>query len=230
MPRDWETTASDTAALRSSIRSTTSCGATIRPHRISRPDGYRSATLTSLTGSLLMLTDRPEVYRTDRVEAARRTAPVLLTMPGQVYDVDPSRSSRLFMVDHEVSGSGPASVRGGSATATVADQLDVARPFERWTVLARTAGAPDTVRLLDLGLAPGRDYVAFDFWGKRFLAPSGIRSSADRSIQRTGSRSFALRERQSHPQCWPPTATSAVAASTSSRRAERGTLAGVSRW
>ena len=57
-----------------------------------QPDGYRAATLTSLTGSVLMLTDRPEVYQTDRVEAARRTAPVLFTRPGQLYDVDPSRS------------------------------------------------------------------------------------------------------------------------------------------
>ena len=30
---------------------------------IARADGFRSATITSLTGSLLMLTDRPEVYR-----------------------------------------------------------------------------------------------------------------------------------------------------------------------
>ena len=167
---------------------------------ISRPDGYRSATLTSLTGSLLMLTDRPEVYRTDRAEAARRTAPVLLTMPGQVYDVDPSRSSRLFMVEHEVSGSGPRPFEADQRLQQSLYQLDVARPFERWTVLARTAGAPDTVRFVDLGLVPGRDYVAFDFWGKRFLG--AFRDTfAGGPIDTTYLvQVVCLRERQSHPQ------------------------------
>jgi alpha-galactosidase len=136
---------------------------------ISRADGYRSATITSLTGSLLMLTDKPDVYRGDRVEAARRTAPVLFTLPGQAYDVDPTRSSRLSLVEHEVSGSGPRPFEADQRLHQTLYQLDIARPFERWTVLARTAGAPDTLRVTDLGLPAGRQYVAFDFWGKRFL-------------------------------------------------------------
>ena len=57
--------------------------------QLTAPDAYRAATLASLTGSLLMLTDRPEVYRTPRAEIAKRTAPVLFTRPEQIYDVDP---------------------------------------------------------------------------------------------------------------------------------------------
>ena len=167
---------------------------------ISRDDGYRSATITSLTGSLLMLTDRPEVYRSDRVEAARRTAPVLFTVPGQVYDLDPSRSSRLFMVDHEVSGSGPRPFEADQRLQQTLYQLDVARPFERWTVLARTTGAPESIRFTDLGLTPGRDYVAFDFWGKRFLGSfrdSLVTGAVDPVFQ---VQVLCLREQQSHPQ------------------------------
>jgi alpha-galactosidase len=167
---------------------------------ISRADGYRSATITSLTGSLLMLTDRPEVYRTDRVEAARRTAPVLFTLPGQVYDIDPSRSGRLSMADHEVSGSGPRPFEADQRLQQTLYQLDIARPFERWTVLARTAGAPDTVRAIDLGLSPGRDYVAFDFWKKRFLGgfrDTLVLGTVDPDIQ---VQVVCLRERQPHPQ------------------------------
>lgn len=167
---------------------------------IARPDGYRSATITSLTGSLLMLTDRPEVYRSERVEAARRTAPVLFTMPGQVYDIDPSRTSRLAMVEHEVSGSGPRPFEADQRLQQALYQLDIARPFERWTVLARTAGAPDTLRMIDLGLTPGREYVAFDFWGKRFLGvfrDTFIGGVIDTSYQ---VQVICLRERQSHPQ------------------------------
>ena len=123
---------------------------------ISRADGYRSATITSLTGSLLMLTDRPEVYRSERVEAARRTAPVLFTVPGQVYDIDPSRSSRLAMVEHEVSGSGPRPFEADQRLQQTVYQLDIARSFEEWTVLARTPGAPDGLAVSDLGLEIGR--------------------------------------------------------------------------
>ncbi len=167
---------------------------------ISRADGYRSATITSLTGSLLMLTDRPEVYRSDRVEAARRTAPVLFTMPGQVYDIDPTRSSRLFMAEHEVSGSGPRPFEADQRLQQTLYQLDIARPFERWTVLARTAGAPDTIRVADLGLSAGRDYVAFDFWKKRFLGAfkdTFVFGAIDPDFQ---VQVVCLREQQSHPQ------------------------------
>jgi alpha-galactosidase len=167
---------------------------------ISRADGYRSATITSLTGSLLMLTDRPEVYRSDRVEAARRTAPVLFTVPGQAYDTDPSRSSRLFMVEHEVSGSGPRPFEADQRLQQTLYQLDVARPFERWTVLARTAGAPDTIQMADLGLPSGTEYLAFDFWGKRFLGAfrdTLLFGAVDPDYQ---VQVVCLRERQAHPQ------------------------------
>ncbi|OFW09733.1 MAG: hypothetical protein A3H96_01330 [Acidobacteria bacterium RIFCSPLOWO2_02_FULL_67_36] len=130
---------------------------------LGRPDGYRAATLTSLTGSVLMLTDPPEVYRTERVEAARRTAPVLFTRPGQIYDVDPSRSSRLGEVGAQLSGAGPRSFDADQRLVVPLYQLDIARPFEQWTVLAR-AGGDGEIALADLGLRRGTDYLAFEFW------------------------------------------------------------------
>ena len=74
-------------------------------------DRWKSTLVTSLTGSILLVTDKPAVYRTDAVEPARRAAPVPWTLPGQIYDVDPSRSGELARVDTEVSGSGPARLR-----------------------------------------------------------------------------------------------------------------------
>jgi hypothetical protein len=147
-----------------------------------------------------LLTDTPVVYRCDRVDAARRTAPVLFTVPGQVYDIDPSRSSRLFMAEHEVSGSGPRPFEADQRLQQTLYQLDIARPFERWTVLARTAGAPDTLRVADLGLVPGREYVAFDFWKKRFLGTfrdTLTFGAADPEFQ---VQVVCLRELQPHPQ------------------------------
>lgn len=133
-----------------------------------QPDGYRAATLTTLTGSVLMLTDRPEVYGTDRVEAGRRSAPVLFTRPGQVYDVDPSRSSLLAMAGTELSGSGPRPFDADQREVVSLYQLDIARPFGQWTVLARTRD-DGPVPLAELGLAPGTDYLAFEFWTRTSL-------------------------------------------------------------
>ena len=105
---------------------------------IHQPDGYRAATLTTLTGRVLMLTDRPEMYRTDRVEAARRTAPVLFTRPGQLYDVDPRGPRAWPRRGRQLSGSGPRPFDADQREVVPLYQLDIARPFEQWTVLART--------------------------------------------------------------------------------------------
>jgi hypothetical protein len=104
------------------------------------------------------------------------------------------------MVEHEVSGSGPRPFEADQRLQQTLYQLDVARPFERWTVLARTTGAPDTIRVTDLGLAAGRDYVAFDFWEKRFLGSfrdTFVAGAVDPTFQ---VQVVCLRERQSHPQ------------------------------
>ena len=129
-----------------------------------QPDGYRAATLTSLTGSVLMLTDPPDTYRTNRVEAAKRTAPVLFTRPGQLYDVDPSRSSRLGEVGETVSGAGPRPFDADQRLVVPLYQLDIARSFEQWTVVARTDASDGRLAFADLGLAEATDYVAFEFW------------------------------------------------------------------
>ncbi len=167
--------------------------------QLSAPDGYRAATLASLTGSLLMLTDKPALYHTARAEIAKRTAPVLFTQPEQIYDVDPSRSALIGQAATSASGSGPRPFDADQRLSVPLYLLDVNRPFERWSVLARTGGA-DTVRFADLGLAPDRDYEVFEFWSRRFLGthrgafvPGPI--DATRKVQ-----VFCIRARVAHPQ------------------------------
>jgi len=167
---------------------------------LAEPDAYRATTLTSLTGSLLMLTDPPEVYRTERVEAAKRAAPVLFTLPGQLYDVDPSRSSRIAAVDAEVSGAGPRPFEADQQLVQPLYLTEVNRPFERWAVLARTGGDARGIRFADLGLPEGREYVVFEFWTKRLLgafqeafAPGPVDPSFAVQV-------LCIRERVPHPQ------------------------------
>jgi len=167
---------------------------------IHQPDGYKAATLTSLTGSVLMLTDLPDVYRTDRVEAAKRTAPVLFTRPGQVYDVDPSRSSLLAMASTELSGSGPRPFDADQREIVSLYQLDIARPFEQWTVLARTRDDGEAIPLGELGLAPDTDYLAFEFWTRQFRGVVRDSMRPGPIDPGFGVQVLCLRPRVEHPQ------------------------------
>lgn len=169
--------------------------------RLTDPDAYRAATLASLTGSLLMLTDTPDVYQTPRVEIARRTAPVLFTQPEQIYDVDPSRSALLGRTATEVSGSGPRALDADKRLTVPLYLLDVSRSFERWSVLARTGGVDsDTLRFADLGLDSLRDHLVFEFWSHTLVdahyggfVPGPI--DPGRMVQ-----VFCIREQVDHPQ------------------------------
>jgi hypothetical protein len=167
---------------------------------VASADAYAAAMATTLTGSHLMLTDKAEVYRTPRVEVARRTAPVLTTVPQQVFDVDPSRSSQLARADVEVSGAGPRPLDADQLPVTHLFQLDIARPFERWTVLGRTGGENRRVRFTDLGLRDSTAYIVFEFWTRRVI-PSTSAGFAFVSLDTSyRAQAYCIRERLTHPQ------------------------------
>ena len=167
---------------------------------LARDDAYRATSLTSLTGSLLMVTDPPEVYRGERVEAARRAAPVLFTVPAQVYDVDPSRSSRIRGVDAELSGDGPRPFEADQRLVQPLYLLEMNRPFERWAVLARTGGEPGSIPFAELGLEDGPERLVFEFWTKRYLGSFAGAFEPGPVDPRFGIQVFCIRERQPHPQ------------------------------
>jgi Alpha galactosidase A len=169
--------------------------------QLEAPDAYRAATLASLTGSMLMLTDKPEVYLTGRAEIARRTAPVLFARPEQLYDVDPSRSALVGRAATEVSGSGPRAFDADKRLSVPLYLLDVDRHFERWSVLARTGGGmADTIRFADLGLDPDADHLVFEFWSHALLGafhssfpPGPVDSDVQVQV-------FCIRRLVEHPQ------------------------------
>ncbi len=168
---------------------------------LTAPDAYRAATLASLTGSLLMLTDPPTVYRGERAEIARRTAPVLFTLPQQVYDVDASRSSLIARAATEVSGSGPRAFDADQRLSVPLYLLDVSRPWGRWSVLARAGGAAaDSLRFEDLGLDPAGEYLVFEFWSKTTLGAFRTGFVPGPVDPRVRVQVFCIRERTDHPQ------------------------------
>jgi hypothetical protein len=167
---------------------------------LSETEAWRSTMVTSLTGSLFMLTDKPERYRTPFVDPARRAAPVLVTLPGQLYDVDPSRSSQLAQVESQVSGRDPKPFDAGLTPAAHLYQLDVNRPFEGWVVLGRTGGETDSIRFDELGLDPAKAYLVFEFWQKKYLGSFAKSFAPGPLPSQFNSQVFVIRERLTHPQ------------------------------
>jgi hypothetical protein len=167
---------------------------------LSEKEAWRSTMVTSLTGSLFLLTDKPERYRTAFVEPARRAAPVLVTSPGQLYDVDPSRSSELARVDSQVSGRDPKPFDAGLTPSTHLYTLEINRPFESWVVLGRTGGEAGEIRWDDLGLDPKKRHTVFEFWERRFLSPEGESFAPGPIAPAFSSQVFIIRERLPHPQ------------------------------
>ena len=164
--------------------------------------------LASIAGCLLMLSDKPAVYRDDaNLEGLRRAAPVLFSVPGQLYDFDESKSARLRTVAR-------TSIRGGANPAPIdADQFgpvcpwwlnEFDRPFEHWQVLHRLnwsdkpAGAA-TVQMADLGLDAAKEYLVYEFWSGKSLGAVRGRLELP-AAEPMGLRSYALREQLDRPQ------------------------------
>ncbi|MFC1563681.1 alpha-galactosidase [candidate division KSB1 bacterium] len=136
---------------------------------LSREEAYRSCMVTSLTGSLFMLTDKPEVYTTDIIEPAKRTVPVMFTLPNQIYDVDPSRSMDLGQTNSEVSGDEIRVIDSDRNPRCDLYLLEINKPFENWMVLGRTGGDSESIRFRELGLPDENEYLVFEYWSKRLL-------------------------------------------------------------
>ena len=132
-------------------------------------EAWRSCMATSLTGSLFMVTDKPEVYHTDLIDPARKSLPVLLTLPGQVFDLDPSRSSFLDRTTTEMSGSGERESDGSRTSPFDLFMLELNMPWERWCVLGRLGEKEEKVSLAELGLEKGKEYLLYEFWSDTFL-------------------------------------------------------------
>ncbi len=145
--------------------------------------------ICTMAGAVLMLSDKVEVYQDDgNIEGMKRSAPVLFTVPGQLYSC-------------------------GRQTAPWWLQ-EIDRPFDHWSVLARFQwgekekdkhvyhfqGVPQQeVKFADLGLPADREYVVFEFWSQKFLGKSKGSFTAPAMNDNNGLQVFAIREARKHP-------------------------------
>jgi hypothetical protein len=145
--------------------------------------------ICSLAGSVLMVSDKVEVYQDDlNIEGMKRSAQVLPTVPGQLYDP------------------------GHQAATWWLQEID--RPFDHWSVLARIQwakkretewkfdlkGTPQQeVKFADLGIEADREYLVFEFWRQKFLGKFKGSFAAPAMDVNTGMDVFAIREARPHP-------------------------------
>ncbi len=113
--------------------------------RVPVPQAQTWATLTAMAGGHVMVSDPIKDYDPSRVDILRRVGPPIFLRPGNVA---PQPADPEFM--------------------TLA-----ARKFgEAWTVVSRfgwTATPASDVKLDQLGLDGSAKYLAYDFWGDKFL-------------------------------------------------------------
>jgi alpha-galactosidase len=164
--------------------------------------------LASIAGCLLMLSDKPAVYHDDaNLEGLRRAAPVLFSVPGQLYDFDDSKSRNLITMERTAitSGANPAPIDAnqfGPVCPWWLNEFD--RSFEHWNVLHHLnwIGNPagkTTVCFADLGLDSAKSYLVYDFWGRNYLG--SFRSQVELpALKPMGLGSFAIREELGRPQ------------------------------
>ena len=164
--------------------------------------------LASIAGCLLMLSDKPAVYRDDaNLNGLRRAAPVLFSVPGQLYDFDESKTRKLATMRRSAitSGANPSPIDGdqfGPVCPWWLNEFD--RPFEHWNVLHRLnwsqlPAAQAVVRFADVGLDPARTYLVYEFWTRRFLGTCRERVKLP-ELNPMGLCSLAIREQLDRPQ------------------------------
>jgi hypothetical protein len=145
--------------------------------------------ICSIAGGVLMTSDKVEVYRDDRnLEGMKRSAPVLPTVPGQLYD--PGHRAATWWLQ------------------------EIERPFERWSVLSRIqwakkrekewkfdlkAAPQQEVKFTDLGLPDDREYLVFEFWGQKFMGKFKGAFTAPAMDDKNGMEVYAIREAREHP-------------------------------
>lgn len=163
-------------------------------------EAYRSCMVTSMTGSLFMVTDKPDVYRTPIIEPAQKSLPVLFTMPGQLFDIDPSRSMMLDRTMTEMSGSGEREADGSSTSPFDLFLLELNMPWESWAVLGRTGTGVKEISLDEMGLKKGSEYLVYEFWSRKFYGTTNDKLVFEEINPAFNCQLFCFREKKDHPQ------------------------------
>ncbi|MFO0834956.1 MAG: glycoside hydrolase family 36 protein [Phycisphaerales bacterium] len=161
---------------------------------------YLSCMVTSLTGSLFMITDPADRYKSGDLDCVRRCIPVLFTRPGQVFDVDPSRSSRIAEADTCKDGGPPTPFDGNEHSVTNLVMQELNTSYESWVVLGLTGPHDAPIDMRAMGLSGEKTYLVFDVWAKRLVGTATGRFTPPSIDPKYACGLYCFRELQGHPQ------------------------------
>lgn len=164
--------------------------------------------LASIAGTMLILSDKPDVYRDDRnIEGARRSSPIVSSVPGQLYNFDESKSGTLVSIYRDDISSGTDVAPGdanqfGEVCPWWLNEFNIAG-VGQWNVLHRVNWGKEApavaVDFSDMGLEADADYLVYEFWTHEYL---GVKRGL-LELPAAGQhelRSYALRKLENHPQ------------------------------
>lgn len=167
--------------------------------------------LASIAGSMLLLSDKPDVYKNeDNLIGIRRSAPVLFSVPGQLYDYDSKKTD--WLKSHErveiKSGKNPSAIDAdqfGEVSQYWLNEFNT--DFENWFVLHRLNWSEknkdvlksDKIKFKDLGLNPTKDYIVYEFWSDKFIGVKKGQFNV-RELDLYGISSYSIREKLDRPQ------------------------------
>lgn len=164
--------------------------------------------LASIAGCMLILSDKPAVYRDEaNLKGLRCAAPVIFSVPGQLYDFEPSKSRNLILTKRTdiVSGAGPSPIDAAQFGAVCPWWLnEFDRSFEHWSVLHHLNWSGNTipattVNFAEIGLDPAKEYLVYEFWSDAFLGVMRGQMALP-ALPAMGLNSLSLREKLNHPQ------------------------------
>ncbi|MCQ6560977.1 alpha-galactosidase [Paenibacillus mendelii] len=140
--------------------------------------------LVALTGSLLMISDKPENYDDERIHMIRRNLPPLSTVTAETGALDINYPAfawthvqgyaiDLDKADQQHTGHGhkpPVGHPGHPFTTLWAIHMQTTD--RTWCVAGRFATEPlqaSVLEIAQLGLNPAREYAVFDFWQQQYM-------------------------------------------------------------
>ena len=163
----------------------------------------------SFASSVLMLSDKAEVYKNDDyLEGVKRSGPVLFTVPGQMYDVNPEKSSLIITEERTAikTGQGRRLVDAprGAPENCPFWLMEINKPFESWNVLARfnfnDFDLPEMkVTFNELGLSEENEYLVYEFWSNRFVGKFKNEFPLVKTLPREV-QMYGIRKKLKHPQ------------------------------
>ncbi|UVI29723.1 alpha-galactosidase [Paenibacillus spongiae] len=140
--------------------------------------------LVSLTGSLLMISDKPENYDDERIGMIRRNLPPLTTVTAETGPLDITYPAfawthvqgyaiDLDKADQPNAGTSndPSGGQAGHPLTTLW-AIHMQTETRTWCVAGRFATEPmqaSVLKISQLGLDPAREYAVFDFWQQRYI-------------------------------------------------------------